>query len=84
LDFAKLFASVDITLLRVIELPHTTQGKQLPFVLLLVNGMLEYKGIIPSFPNGLINRFGKSVTGIDACTIVGILKVSKDYFFCID
>ena len=49
-----------------------TQGRQEPeggFV----KGMLEYKGITPSFPKGLMNRFGKYVTGVLESTIEGIM-----------
>jgi len=40
----------------------------------LKSGTEEYSGTIGSFPNGLINLLGNSVTGTLAVMILGIMR----------
>ena len=64
-----------IIVLRVETLPQAAQGMQPSCG--LKSGTEEYSGTIGSFPNGLINRFGNSVTGTLAVMMLGIRKRRK-------
>jgi len=57
----------------VVEFPQITQGRQAVFSGAVRIGMLEYIGITPSLPYGLIYWFLNLVTGMLAVTIDGIL-----------
>jgi hypothetical protein len=66
----------EIIFLLILEFPHTTHGKQSGSVGAF-SGMLEYSGIMPSFPNGDIYWLGNSVTGTLACSIVGMALCAR-------
>jgi hypothetical protein len=56
----------------VAKLPQATHGRQL--FCGLKRGTEEYNGTTGSFPNGLINLFGKLTTGTLAVDMVGISR----------
>jgi len=53
------------------EFPQVTHGKHVPVD---KRGTLEYKGVMLSLPNGLINILGKDVIGTDAVSMFGISR----------